>query len=269
MHISDIALKNRRFTIIALAALLVNGLLGFITMPRYEDPVIEMKECSVVVTFPGASPEDIEDLIMDPLEEKLSGLEDIEDVESWAVDGALFMMVSFDDNANTDDAVDAVYGALTEAENEFPPGVLKTEVIRHSTVRVVSIQIAVCGDNYSYQQLKDYAVKLKDGLRNVPEVKEINFEGVQEQEIRVSLDMDRLAGYGLSPLDVSDRIAAANVSIPLGKVEIPKRKFNVTLGGDFCSIDDVRETIIDIKRGIPIKSKISLMSGWLIKIPFI
>ena len=88
MHITERALHRRRFTIIVLVVLIANGMLGFLNMPRLEDPLIEMKEASVIITYPGAVPEEIEDLILDPLEELLMGLEDVEHLDSWAMDGA-------------------------------------------------------------------------------------------------------------------------------------------------------------------------------------
>ncbi|NQS97822.1 MAG: efflux RND transporter permease subunit [candidate division Zixibacteria bacterium] len=253
MHITERALHRRRFTIIVLAVLIANGMLGFLNMPRLEDPLIEMKEASVVVTYPGAAPEEIEDFILDPLEEHLMGLEDVEHVDSWAMDGASYSVVYYFDDADIDNAVDATIGALTEAEMEFPPGVLRTEVVRHRTDRVVAIQIAVSGDDYTYDQLENYAEEIKDELRRISEVRKTEIEGAQEREIRVSIDIDRLAAYGISPLDVADRIAAANVAIPAGKIELSRRKFNVNIGGDFDSIDDVRQTVIDVRGGIPIR----------------
>ena len=253
MHITEIALKNRRFTIIVLTVLLVNGMLGFFTMPRLEDPLIEMKESSVIVTYPGASAEEIEDLVLTPLEEHLMGLEEVEHVDSWALDGACYSIPQYYDDVDVDDGTNAVLQALGEAEAEFPPGILRTEVIRHRTDRVLSFQIAIYGDDYTHQQLKEYAETLEDEISRIPQVKETEIEGAQNQEVRVSIDIDRLAAYGLSPITVADRIAAANVSIPAGKVEIANRKFNVSLSGDFESMEHIRQTVIDVRNGVPLK----------------
>ena len=254
-NIATYVLRKRRFTIMILVALVVNGFLGLNFMPRSEDPTIEMKECSIIVTYPGASPEDIEDLILDPLENLLMGLEEVEHINSWAMDGALYMVPEFRDEFNIDDAIEAANGALVEAKNEFPPGVLRTEIIRHRTDRVLTLLLAITGDGYSYKQLEDYAETIKDELRLIQEVRLVEIEGAQRQEVRISVDIDKLAGYGISILDVADRIKAANLAIPAGKIEMPGRKFNVSMSGDFESILDVRETIIHNKNGMPVKLK--------------
>ena len=255
MGITTTVLRKRRFTIMILIALVVNGFLGLNFMPRSEDPTIEMKECSIIITYPGASPEDIEDLLLDPLEMIIMGLEEVEEVQSIALDGVLYMVPKFRDEFEIDDAIEAANGALVEAKNQFPPGVLRTEVIRHRTDRVITILLGVSGDNYSYKQLEDYAEIIKDELRLISEVRKVEIEGAQKQEVRVSVDIDRLAGYGISVLDVADRIKASNLAIPAGKIEMPGRKFNVSMSGDFESVKDVEETIIHNSRGIPVKLK--------------
>ncbi len=253
MRLSDLALNRRRFTVMALAALVGNGLLGLWLMPRSEDPIIEMKECSVIITYPGASPADLEDLIVDPVEERLIGMEETEKLDSWAMDGAAYFYVEFFDDVDVDDAIQTVNNEISEAKKDLPPGVLNTEVIRHSTDRVVVLQAAVAGEDYTHRQLFDYAEIAKNELRRISGVKKVEIEGAQEQEIRVSLDIDKLAAWKLSPLTVAERVAAANIGFPAGKVEIPGRKFNVTLGGDFETLEDVKSAIVEVRAGMPLR----------------
>ena len=255
MHISELALKNRKFTIIALTALFANGLLGLWTMPRQEDPIIEMPECSVIVTLPGASAATLEDDVLYPLEERILALEEIDYTESWALDGAVYIIPHYSNSYSNDDAVDAVQSALNEAEIQFPPGVIATELIRHRTDRVVVLQIAVSGNAYTYAQLEDYAEELTEAIEKISEVREVDIEGRQKQEVRVSLDFGRMAEYGLSAIDIADRLIAANLTIPAGKIEMPGKKFNVDIFGEFESVDDVRNTIIHITNGLPVKLK--------------
>ena len=253
MHISERALRNRKFTIIALTALVANGLLGMWSMPRQEDPFIEMNECSVIVTFPGSSADKLEDLVLEPLEDRLLGLEEVESVQGWALDGAVYCVPVYADDASLDDAVDAIRSALKEAESDFPPGVTNTEVIRHKTGRVVVFQIAITGADYSAIQLNDYAELIEDELELISEIDEVVIEGAQTEEIRVSLDIDRLSEYGLSAVDIAARIKAGNISIPAGKVEVTGKKFNVTVEGGFESVEDVKNSVVHITGGMPVK----------------
>ena len=253
MHISEHALRSRKFTIIALMALVANGLLGMWSMPRQEDPFIEMNECSVIVTLPGSSADKLEDLVLEPLEDRLLGLDEVETVESWALDGAVYCIPHYAGDASYDDAVTAIRAALKEAESEFPPGVAKTEVIRHKTGRVVVLQIALTGNEYSYFQLNDYAEQVEDALEKIPEIDDVVIEGAQTEEIRVSLDIGRLAEYRLSAVDVAERIKAANIAIPAGKVELSQKKFNVTVEGGFETVEDVKNTVVNVTNGLPVK----------------
>ena len=87
MRLPELAIKNHQFTIVIVILLILIGIVTFITMPRSEDPQNDMPGTMIRITYPGASPEDLEQLVVDPIEEILNELEDIKKIESNAFDG--------------------------------------------------------------------------------------------------------------------------------------------------------------------------------------
>ena len=252
MRVPALALRHYRFTIVVILLLVAYGVTGYLSMPRQEDPIVEPRSCSILVIYPGASPEDVEELIVDPIEEKVSEIEEVDLIVSTSRDGAASVMVEFADDADIDETLSDVREKLSEAEEEFPDGILKSEVMRHTTARVVAMQIAVTSEDYAYPRLKDLAEEIKTALEQIDEVKRVDLEGDQQEEIHVWADADRLSRYGISLLQVIEGLKAENANIPSGKIDIAPRKFNVRVSDPFERVEDIGETIIGAIHGKPI-----------------
>ena len=252
MRVPALALRHYRFTIVAILLLVAYGVTGYLSMPRQEDPIVEPRSCSILVIYPGASPEDVEELIADPIEEKVGEIEEVDLIASTSRDGAASVMVEFVDDADIAEVLSDVREKLAEAEEGFPDGVLKSEVMRHTTARVVAMQIAVTSEKYPYPRLKDLAEEIKTALEQIGEVKRVDLEGEQQEEIQVWVDADRLSRYGISLLQVIDGLRAENANIPSGKIDIAPRKFNVRVSDPFERIEDIGKTIIAASAGKPI-----------------
>jgi multidrug efflux pump subunit AcrB len=150
--------------------------------------VVEPKSCGILVIYPGASPEDVEELIVDPIEEKINEIEEVEHISSTSLDGMASLHVEFADDTDMDEALGDVREKFSEAEAEFPDGILRTEVMKHTTAGVAALQIAVTSEHYTYPRLKDFAEEIKTAFEKIAEVKSVELEGEQEEEIHVSVD---------------------------------------------------------------------------------
>jgi len=252
MKVPALALRHYRFTIVAILLLAAYGATGYLSMPRQEDPIVEPRSCSILVVYPGASPEDVEELIVDPIEEKVSEIEEVDLIVSTSRDGAASVMIEFADDADIDETLSDVREKLSEAEEEFPDGILKSEAMRHTTARVVAMQIAVSSEQHPYPRLKDFAEEIKTALEQIDEVKRVDLEGDQQEEIHVWADADRLSRHGISLLQVIEGLSAENANIPSGKIDIDPRMFNVRVSDPFERVEDIGETIIGSIDGKPI-----------------
>ena len=255
MRLPALSLQHYRFTMVAIFLLVAYGIMGYMSMPRQEDPIVEPKSCGIVVVYPGASPEDIEELIVDPLEEKVNEIEDVEHIYSTSRDGMASLVIEFTDDADIDEMLSNAREKLSEAESEFPEGVLKTEVEKHTTAHVVAMQIAVTSEAHSYPRLKEFAEEVKRALERIYEVKRVGLEGDQEEEIRISVDAGRLSQHTIPLLQVVESVSAENANIPSGVIDIDPKKLNVRVSGQFEHIEDIRNTIMGAPKGKPIYLK--------------
>ena len=103
MKISEFAVKNYQFTLIMFLMAAAVGVTTLFTMPRSEDPEIQAPQFSVVIVYPGTNPEDMEELIVDPLEEKINGLEDMKRIKTTISDGLAVLRVEYKYESDPDD----------------------------------------------------------------------------------------------------------------------------------------------------------------------
>ncbi|MEZ4702365.1 MAG: efflux RND transporter permease subunit [Rhodothermales bacterium] len=244
MKLPSLAIQNYPFTIVMVLLLTLLGIVSFATMPRAEDPAIQTPGTSVIVVFPGASPADLESLIVDPIEDAINELEDIRRVASTTKDGVATVVVEFYTNIDPDDAYDKVTLAVNGVRGEFPAGVLSVKTTRFSTADVLILQTALVSEFASYRILQENAEKLEKELERVGGVKRAEVWAYPETEVRVGLDLDKMREIGLPLNRVIQSIQANAQNIPGGSVDLGQRRYNIQTSGDYGSIDDIRNTIV-------------------------
>ncbi|MDZ4698670.1 MAG: efflux RND transporter permease subunit [Rhodothermales bacterium] len=244
MKLPSLAIQNYPFTIVMMVLLTLLGVVSFMTMPRAEDPAIQTPGTSIIVVFPGASPADLESLIVDPIEEALNELEDIRRMASTTKDGVATVVAEFYSNVEPDDAYDKVTLAVNGVRGDFPPGVLSVETFRFSTADVSILQVALVSEAAGYRVLQEQAEELEKQLERVAGVMRAETWAYPESEVRVGLDLDKMREIGL-PLDrVVQSIQANAQNIPGGSVDLGQRRYNIQTSGDYGSLDDIRNTIV-------------------------
>lgn len=244
MNIASLSIKYFRFTLIATIVLLIYGVFGYLSIPRQEDPIVDPKECTVQVVYPGASPIDIENLILNPTEELFNEIPEVTEIGSFAFDGFALFHLLFDNNRDLDAKLEKVREKLAEAEGDYPEGVDRAYVYRWRTDRVAIFQVAVSSDKYSAFELETYCEEIKRAFQKVDNIRKVEIEGVQDRIVRVALKPERLKEYNLSLIGLYGLIASENADIPPGKLEIGPRKFNLRTNTRFRSAEDVRNLVV-------------------------
>jgi multidrug efflux pump subunit AcrB len=154
MKISDFAVKNYQFTLVIFLMTVVLGLTTFLNMPRSEDPVINSPNFPIVVIYPGASPEDLEELVVDPLEKTIYALENIKRIETEIKDGAAVLLVEYNYNEDVDEKYQELVREVNTLRPQLPEEIFSIEVkkVRPSDVNI--LQIALVSENASREALK-------------------------------------------------------------------------------------------------------------------
>ena len=249
MRLPALAIRNYQFTVVMVLLLTLIGLVSFMTMPRSEDPPVDAPGVRVIVVYPGASPADIESLVIDPLEDEINELEDLKTIESTAQDGLGEVAVEFLAGEDPDDAYDEVNQAVNRVRDDLPDGVIALETFKFSTADVIIYQTALMSETASYAALEREAEKLEKLFERVGGVMQSDTWAYPESEVRVGLDLEKMRELGINLDRVIGAVQSSSQNIPGGSVDLGSRRFNIQTSGDYETLDDIRRTIVSTAGG--------------------
>ncbi|MDZ4679342.1 MAG: efflux RND transporter permease subunit [Saprospiraceae bacterium] len=244
MKISEFSVKNYQFTLIMFVMAILVGISALLNMPRSEDPNIESPYFAVVAVYPGAGPQDMEELVVDPLESALSELEDVKTIIADISDGLASIRVDFKYNVDVNEKYQEVVRTVNSMRGELPQELYALETRRFRPSDVNILQVALVSETASYQQMEEQAERLEKALEKVKNLKNIESWGYPDQQVRVSLRLEQIAQQGIPINNVLGAIQSENVNIPGGNVWLNSRKFNVKTSGSYEDVEEIRNTIV-------------------------
>ena len=246
MDLTRAAIEKNRITAVALLLVLVGGLSAYRGMSRAEDPGFTIRIAQVVTRLPGASPERVERLITDPIEEAIQELPEIDFITSTSKTGVSIVMVNVRDEFDDMKPIwDDLRRKVERAARILPEGVIGPQV-NDEFGDVFGIVITLTGDGYSYAELKQVADEVRDELLRVPDVAKVDIYGAQNERIFVDYDNARLAELGLSPLQLRSILDSANIIIPGGSIRTGVERIALEPTGNFESVADLRRTVVTL-----------------------
>lgn len=244
MRLPKFAIENYQFATILILLLVLTGVVSFLTMPRSEDPQVSPPASSVIVIYPGANPADIEEQIIDPIEKVLNELEDIKDIKSDARNGLANINIEFLTGSNPDDKYSDVVQKVNSIRNKLPDEIADLEIIKWSITDVKIIQTALVSETAEYKDLEDEADKLENMLEKISGIQKIEQWASPEQQVRVSIDMEKSAQLHVPLSRIMQSIQINNANIPGGNIDLNNRRFNIQTSGSYKSLDEIKSTIV-------------------------
>lgn len=249
MRLPRLAIENHQFTMVVIALLVLSGAVSFFTMPRSEDPLVSPPGTSIVVIYPGASPVDLEQLVVDPIEAVLNELEDIKVIVSGIEDGIAVIDIEFITGSDPGDKYSDVTQKVNSIRSGLPADIMELKMIKWSISDTRIMQLAIVSDSASYNEMQTEAERLEDLLEIRYGVTNIEVEAYPEQQVKVALDLEKVSSMGISLWEVTRAIQSGGADIPGGSVELGDRKFTLHTSGDYASVDDIRRTIVSTYAG--------------------
>lgn len=242
MKITDHAVKHAPFTLVVFFCLAALGVSAFLAIPRLEDPALKIPSFSVVAIYPGANATDIEQLVARPLEDAFKELDEIDKIRTTVKDGFAFIGVDFVYGTDPDKKYDDVLRQVNVERGRLPSGVTSIDVRKIQTINVSMMQVALVSPDASYGRLQDLAESLRKRFESVPGVRQARKHAYPEKQVRIAIDIDKVAQLKL-PLDrIIGAVQGNNATIPGGAIELEGRRFNLKTSGSYASIDEVRMT---------------------------
>lgn len=244
MKISQYAVKNYQFTLVIFIMIIALGLTTILNMPRSEDPELSAPTFPVVVIYPGTSPGDMEDLVVDPLEKEISGLDDIKRVRSVIGDGVAVLRVEYKYNSDVDAKYQEIVRVVNSKRAELPKDILSIEVQKWQPSDVNIMQVALISENAPREKLKLYAERLQDELEKLTQLKNIEIHGLPDQQLRIEVALEKLAQMHVPLAAVTGSLQSEMANIPGGSVDAGGKTFNIKTSGNYSDIEEVRNTVV-------------------------
>jgi len=247
--IAGFAVRRWQFTLVAFALLAALGLNAFFSTPRSEDPHFPLPIVIVQAVLPGAEPSEVEQLVVDPIEQALDGLDSVVQIRSTSQDGVGVVDVEFSYDVDPERKYDEVVREVNALRGTLPDGIARLEIRRARTTEVAIVQVALVSDTLPMRRLEKAADRLRERLARVPGVRQARYWGTPSSEVRVSLDLPRLAALQLPASAVADALRARGAEAPVGAVQAGNRRFNVKSGGAFKTLEAVADTPVRSQGG--------------------
>lgn len=264
MRIAEFSVKNYQFTLIIFALVLAMGLNSLINMPRGEDPETDQPSFSVVVVYPGTSPVDMEKLVVDPMEKRINELDNIKRLTTSISDGLAVFRVDYKHEADRDEKYQEVIREVDALRKELPQDIYAINIQRFSSTDVNILQLALISETASYRELEEKIESLEDKLEKVKSLKKIETFGFPEQEVRVSLNVEKMALNKIPANAVLGALQSENANIPGGRIQMNTRNFNIKTSGEYKNIEEIKNTIVYSANGkiLYLKDVADVTSGY-------
>jgi len=249
MKITDFAVKNYQFTLIMFVMLVAVGVNSLFNMPRGEDPDFQAPEFSVVVVYPGTSPRDMEQLVVNKLEKKINELDDIKNIITKMDDGLALLDVKFKYQTDPDKKYQDLVRQMDAIRPELPADINDIQILKFSPSDVNIIQVALMSETAPYSELEAYSKKLKENLEKIKSLKNVDNWAFPPQQVRISVNLDKMMQNKITLNRVIGAIQSENVNIPGGSIDMGSKKYNIKTSGDYKSVEEIKNTVIESVNG--------------------
>ncbi|MFM2578161.1 efflux RND transporter permease subunit [Vibrio fortis] len=225
---------------------LIGGVSAFFGLGRLEDPAFTIKDAMVVTSYPGATPQQVEEEVTYPLEKAIQQLTYVDEVNSISSRGLSQVTVTMKNNYGPDDLPqiwDELRRKVNDLKGQLPPGVNDPQVI-DDFGDVYGILLAVTGEGYSYKELLDYIDYLRRELELVDGVSKVSVSGAQQEQVFIEISMKKISSLGLSPNTVFNLLSTQNVVSDAGAVRIGNEYIRIHPTGEFQNVEQLGDLIL-------------------------
>lgn len=243
------AIQNRTAVYIFTALITLAGAIIFQRIPKEQFPDIVVPTIFVSTIYPGASPEDIENLITKPIEKEIKSISGIKKVTSNSIQDFSLVVVEFNTGIDVDICKQKVSNAIDKAKNRLPSDLRNdpnVQEVNFSEFPIMNINVS---GEYPLDQLKRYADDLKDKIETLPEITRVDLIGALEREVQININLYRMQALGITFGDIERAIASQNVNISGGEIRIDDLRRTLRVTGEFQKVEEIQNILIRSTRG--------------------
>ncbi len=238
--------------------LLIGGAIAFTNLGQLEDPEFTIKDSLIITTYPGASPEQVEEEVTYPIEQELQNLPYVDKITSTSKAGYSQVQLTIKDSyraAELKQIWDEVRKKIRDIEGGFPSGV-SSPLVFDDFGDVYGVMLAVHGEGYPYKDLENYVDYIKRELVLVDGIAKVTVAGEQSEQVTIEISRSKLANMGIAPSQLQSLLANQNSVSNAGSVKVGSEYIRISPTGEFKDISELENLIV----GTPIDGNLIRLS---------
>ncbi|HYE53629.1 MAG TPA: efflux RND transporter permease subunit [Chitinophagaceae bacterium] len=253
MKLAEVSIKRPTLVIVLFTILILGGLLSYTSLNYELLPKFSPSVVSVTTVYPGASPSEVENTVSKKIEDAVSSMENIKKLDTRSYESLSSVIITLQSGADVDYALNDAQRRINAILKDLPEDVDPPSLNKFSLddLPIMTMSASSSMDEAAFYDLMDK--RISPVLSRVEGVAKINLIGGQEREIQVSIDANRLEGYGLSLLQVQNAILSSNLDFPTGSVQTREQDVLIRLAGKYKTVDELRNLVIANKNGAQVR----------------
>ena len=250
MFISDLAIRRPIITIVSMVTLVVFGLVSLFLLQTDEFPDVAVPLVVVSIPYPGASPDNVERELVDPLEEAIAGISGVKKVQSNALDSFATVLVQFNYEKDLNEATQEIRDKINAIRNDLPPEMKEPVLTKINPTDFPILSLALSSQTLSVGQLTLLADPgITRRIRALTGVGQVDIAGGNEREMTVDLKPDALAAAKVSVAEVVNALQSQNLSVPVGRLLGESDERAIRLGGKVQGAEDFAQIVVADRGG--------------------
>lgn len=244
-----------KLTVLLMVAMMAIGIYSSFLIPREEEPQINVPMADVMVGYPGASPEEVENRVIKPLEKVLANIKGVDHIHSMAMNGQAMIIVQFHVGEDTERSYVNLYNELMKNREMYVNGIYEPMVKTRTIDDVPMLGVTLWSENYNDYDLRQLSKELENEIKKIKDVAITNSIGGRTRQLKVILDKDKLAINNIDALGIIQMIKANNQQMQSGSFVNNDKEYLLTSGKFLKTVEDVEGLVIGTHKNMPVYLK--------------
>jgi len=266
INITRFSLNNSRLTILFLFLVAFTGVYVYLDYPKQEDPSIVIREAVVMASYPGMSPERVEDLITRKLEEKIREIGEVDEITSDSKTGvSLIHVIIKDQYTDLQPIWQDLRNKMVDVTPELPEGTQGSFIDDEFGLTAIA-DIALWSDGFSLAEMRQVARDTRDRLYALKGIQKVELYGIQEERIYLEFSNSKMAKFGLTPGIINQTLKEQNILLPGGKVNVFGQEVIIEPSGNFndvAAIESVMIPILGTEKVTPLRDVVTIIRDYV------
>ena len=246
------AFIRSKLSILLMFAFMLLGIFSIYFIPREEEPQIEVPMADIMIGYPGATPQEVESSVVQPIEKIISNIKGVEHVYATAMNGMAMLTVQFYVGEDVERSLVKLYNEMMKNMDRMPQGATMPLVKTRAIDDVPALAFTLWSDNMSDYQIRQVAEVVGSEIKKIPDVAQVNIIGGQSRQVKVMIDKDKMAESKLDFGTISQSLQANNAQMNSGNIVTGDMVYSVQTGNFFADVEDVKNMIVGTNNNHPV-----------------